>query len=85
MGATLKTIDTKIVNSALNRCYLDYDPAWPAGIPDRVPGFKHHIEQTAGMKLDFTPAVKGGRLGYELTQVEVIDEQAFLMWMLKWQ
>ena len=85
----MRLIDSKSVKDSLNKCYLDYDPDWSRGITDeyKVLAFKHYIERNAGLVLDFKPRINASsykRFGYELTQIAVIDEPKFTMWLLKW-
>lgn len=82
----MKTVSPNLINKQINKCYLDYDKGWP-NVKDqnRVHGFKYHIEQVAGLKLDFVGKIgRDGRFGYELNNVEIIDEPTFTMWLLKW-
>lgn len=83
----MKTIDPKLVSKQLNKCYLEYDPEWRHNFQEeRVTGFKYYAERTAGLKLDFIPKIDQLTLkyGYELKQVEIVDEPKFTMWLLRW-
>ena len=80
----MNTISPDRVRVQMNKCYMAYDPHWPYSGSSRINGFKYHVEQTAGIKLDFIPTVKSGKAGYELKQVEIIDDPKFTMWLLRW-
>lgn len=81
----MKTINPKIIRDQINKCYVNYDPEWTTTGEIRIGGFKYHIENTAGLKLDVTPSKdRQGRLGYEINQIEIVNEPKFTMWMLKW-
>jgi hypothetical protein len=51
---------------------------------NRVPAFKYYLERTAGLKLDFFPDVRDGKLGYKIERAEVVDNKKYLMWLIKW-
>ena len=81
----MRLIDTKSVNHLLNKCYLEYDLDWPSSGEDRMLGFRYHIEQTAGLRLDLCPKQdRYGRHGYEVVQVAVVDEKKYTMFALRW-
>ena len=82
----MKTIDSKIIKHQINKCYSAYDPDWPAryGEPIMMNGFKYWLERTAGIRLEFTPEIKNGKMGYGMKRVEIVDEPKFTMWMVKW-
>ena len=85
----MKLISSKTIKDPLNKCYLDYDPAWAQGVSDenKVLSFKYYIEQHAGLRLDFIPKINQQtymRFGYELKQVAVVDEPKYLMWLMRW-
>ena len=63
---------------------MEYDPHWPVDGLARINGFKYHVEQTAGIKIDFIPSVKTGKAGFELKQIEIVDDSKFTMWLLRW-
>jgi hypothetical protein len=82
----MKTINPREIKNQLNNCFESYDPDWKetVGTARQRNGFKYHVEHTAGIKLDFEPEVRFGQVGYKINAVEILDEEAFLMWMLKW-
>lgn len=83
----MKLINPKDINTAINKCYLEYDPGWGQTFDEtRVNSFKYYVERTAGLKLDFIPKVDKLTLkyGYELTQVEVVDEKKFMMFQIQY-
>lgn len=80
------TIDPKSIKGPLNNCYLDYDREWdhrPAR-PEIIDGFKSYIEQTAGLKIDFSPAFDNLEICYKLSIVELVDRAKFIVWLLRW-
>jgi hypothetical protein len=83
----MKTVvDYKSIKDPLNKCYLDYDSEWnysPARA-EIIEAFKCHIEQTAGLKIDFVPEVNNLDICYKLTSIELVDHEKFTMWLLKW-
>ncbi len=82
----MKTIDAKEIHSQLNRCYLDYDPTWRKTLDSsRVNGFMYYLENKAGLKIECQPATDTlGRLGFEITQVEIVNDPKFTLWLLRW-
>lgn len=83
----MKLIPTKDISPLINRCYLEYDPDWRHNFQEeRVISFKYYIERTAGLKLDFIPKIDQMtyKYGYELTQVEVVDDKKYMMFLMKY-
>ena len=82
----MRIIQPNEIKQQINNCYENYDPNWPAtiGNDDVVRGFKHYLEQTGGFKLDFDIDIMHGQVGYRLKSAEIVDESAFMVWMLKW-
>jgi hypothetical protein len=82
----MKTIDAKQIHSQLNRCYLDFDPTWRTTLnTSRVDEFKDYLEHKCGLKMVWIPAQdKLGRIGFEIKQVEVINDPKFALWLLRW-
>lgn len=82
----MKTIHPKLVKQQLNNCFEAYDPKWQetVGSARQRNGFKYHLEHTAGVKLDFETEIRHGQAGYKINSIEIVDEEAFMMWMLKW-
>ena len=78
-------IPVRDVVDQVNRCYLDY-AEWPSADDAAIMNaFKYRMEQEAGLRLTFTNSKdRFGRHGYSLEQVELIDEQLYLVWMLRW-
>jgi hypothetical protein len=82
----MKTIPAKQIHSQLNRCYLDYDPSWRTTFDNsRVDDFMYYLEHKAGLKVECHPATDSlGRLGFEIKQVEIINNPKFTLWLLRW-
>ncbi len=80
----MKLIDHNAINAQINRCYLDFDPDYPANGQDRIGSFKWYLERTAGLLLDFTPVTRGGKFGYQLIQAAVTDEKKYMLFLLKY-
>ena len=82
----MKTIDPKLINEQLNRCFLEYDPQWAHNYnaDAHINGFKYYIERIAGLKLDFHPETKRGQFGYRLDGVEIVDEKKFMMFQIQY-
>lgn len=82
----MKTIAVKSITDQINRCYLEYDPRWPENLrTETINSFKYYIEHTAGLKLDYRPAInKYGRFGYEIESVEIVDDKKYIMFLVKY-
>lgn len=82
----LTTIDPKQVSAQLNKCYLEWDPNYPAllGEPTMMNGFKYYVERTAGMRLDFTTEIKNGKIGYKMNRVDIVDEKKFMLFQIQY-
>jgi len=82
-------VDIKNVEQQLNKCYQAYDPSWQKSIFQEgenpsINGFKYHLEMTAGLRLDCEIKVVNGKYGYKVNKTEIIDEELFTLWMLRW-
>lgn len=82
----MRLIKQNEIKHQINNCYDAYDPNWPANIgnKDVMGGFKYHLEHNAGLKLDFELDIRMGKMGYKINSIEVVDEEAFMLWMLTW-
>lgn len=82
----MKTIDSGIIKKQINKCYSDYDPNWPNGYgePLLMNGFKYFLERTAGIRLEFEPEIKNGKMGYGMKRVEIVDDKKYMMWTIKY-
>jgi hypothetical protein len=82
----MNTISPRQINRQLNNCYESYDPNWAMNIgkSNIMNGFKYHLEQSAGLKLDYEVETKGGKMGYKINSIVIVDDPAFTMWMLRW-
>lgn len=82
----MRIIDAKQIHSQLNKCYLDYDPNWNISFDNsRVDEFKYYLEQKCGLKLNCVPATDNlGRVGFEIKQVEIVNDPKFTMWLVRW-
>ena len=82
----MRTVNPNLIKEQINNCYDSYDPSWHTNIGNRdiMNSFKYHLEHTAGVNLNFEVELRQGRLGYKINSVEIVDEQAFMVWMLKW-
>lgn len=83
---SLKTIDSSVIKKQINKCYLEYDPNYPAcyGEPTMMSGFKYYLERTAGIRLEFESEIKNGRMGYGMKRVEIVDDKKYMMWTIKY-
>ncbi len=81
-----RLVDPKEIIDSLNKCYLDYAD-WPitsngAAIMN---AFKYHMESDAGLRLTIAPETdKLGRYGFGVKKIEVVDDDLYLVWTLKW-
>lgn len=82
----MNTVDSKLITKQINNCYIKWDPTYPVrlGEPTMMNGFKYYLERTAGIRLEFEPEIKNGKMGYGMKRVEIVDEPKFTMWMVKW-
>lgn len=82
----MKTIEIGLIKKQVNDCFEDYDPLWQdeIGSARQRNGFKYYLERTAGIKLYFENELIDGHMGYKITSVEIVDEEQFILWMLKW-
>lgn len=82
----MRIINQKIIKEQLNNCYKTWDPQWKSNIGDIniVNAFKYHLAREAGLQLDFEVQVRFGQVGYKIHSIKVVDDEAFMMWMLTW-
>jgi hypothetical protein len=82
----MKTISVKRIKNQLNNCYESWDPNWKHNIGNTnlTGAFKYYLEREAGVKLDFEIELRLGQAGYKVNSVEIVDDEAFMLWMLKW-
>lgn len=82
----MKTISVKRIRNQLNNCYESWDPNWKYNIGNAnlTGAFKYYLEREAGVKLDFEVELRQGLAGYKINTVEIVDNEAFMLWMLKW-
>lgn len=82
----LTTIDSNLIKQQVNKCYLEYDPNYPAcyGDPTLMNGFKYYLERTAGLRLEFEPEMKNGRMGFGMKRAEILDDKKFMMFRIKY-
>lgn len=82
----MRIINQKQIKNQLNNCYESWDQNWQYNIGNAnlCKSFKYHLECEAGLKLDFEIEVRLGKMGFKINTVEVVDEEAFMLWMLKW-
>ena len=83
----MRIINFDNIKTQLNRCYVSYDPDWlrNVGKENIMNAFKYHLEDQAGLKVDFEVVVdKSNRMGYKMNCIEVVDDEAFMLWMLTW-
>lgn len=82
----MKTVDPKLVNKEINKCFLEYDPDWAKNYTadNHVKGFKYYVERVAGLKLDFQPETRQHKFGYRLDKVEIVDDRKYAMFMIKY-
>ena len=82
----MKTVNPDRIRKQINKCYMNYDPEWPTNGDTRINGFKYHVENTGGMRLDFEPKIdpRTFKHSYKINQIEIVDEPRFTMWLLKW-
>lgn len=74
------------IKEQINNCYDRWNPNWLYNIGDRslIPEFKEHLEQSAGIALDFEIEIRRNKYGYKINKIEVVNEEDFMMWLLKW-
>ena len=81
-------IEIKDVELQLNNCFKAYDSGWARSIlkgdNTSINSFKYHLEMTAGLRMDCEVEIKNGQVGYKVNKTEVIDEELFTLWMLRW-
>lgn len=82
----MRLINHDEIKEQINNCYDSWNPNWKANIGDRsiIPAFKYHLEQAAGLKLDFEIEIRRGISAYKINSIEVVDEEAFMLWILAW-
>lgn len=82
----MKQIDPGTIKRQINKCYNEYDPNWPTRLaePTMMNGFKYYLERMAGIRLEFEPEIKNGKMGYGMKHVEIVDDPKFTMWLIKW-
>ena len=82
----MKIISSKKIKNQLNNCYEAWDPNWERNIGNEnlTKAFKYHLEREAGLNLDFETEMKDGQLVYKINLIEVVDDEAFMLWMLRW-
>jgi hypothetical protein len=80
----MNTIKLERIRDQIRKCYVAYDPQWTVDGPERINAFKYHLEHTAGIKLDFIPAVESGPPGFIIKQIEILDDPKFTLWLLRW-
>jgi hypothetical protein len=82
----MKTVNVKEIKEQLNNCYDSWDPNWKQNIGNInfIKAFKYHLEREAGISLDFEIEMRGRVAGYKINSVEVVDDEAFMLWMLRW-
>ena len=82
----MKLISVKTIKEQLNNCYESWDPNWKYNIGNTNldNAFKHYIEREAGLSLDFEIEMRSGQAGYKINSVEIVDDEAFMLWMMRW-
>jgi len=82
----MKTIDSEHIKDQINKCYLEWDPDYPDrfGQPTMINGFKYYLERTAGIRLEFEPEMKNGRMGFGMKRAEIVDDKKYMMFLLRW-
>lgn len=80
------TVDSKLIQKQINKCYLEYDPNYPTcyGEPTMMNGFKYYLERTAGIRLEFEPETKDFKFGYAMKRVEIVDDKKYMLWTIKY-
>lgn len=88
----MKYIDAESIKEPLNKCYDNFDPNWQRNhrlnaeidTSENPRGFKKYLERDAGIILNFQ--VKQGKTGgfYSIDSIQLINEQQYTMWLLKW-
>ncbi len=82
----MKTINQKSIKNQLNNFYESWDPNWKYNIGNEnlTKAFKYHLEREAGLSIDFEIETRLGRAGYKINSIEIVDNEAFVVWMLTW-
>jgi hypothetical protein len=78
-----RLINPKEITPQLNKCFLDYAEC-PTKNDTIINAFKYNVGETGGIRVQFKVETKEGRYGYAVEKVEIIDEQMFTMWLLRW-
>ncbi len=73
----------------LNRCYIKFDQDWEWGTTPNeavVQKFVEHIREEAGIDMYVWRGIVNDmeQYGWKINAIELIDEQKFMLWMLKW-
>ena len=82
----MRTVDANHLKKQINNCYLEWDTGYPAnfGEPTMMNSFKYYLERTAGIRLEFEPEIKNGRMGYGMKRVEIVDDKKYMLWTIKY-
>lgn len=82
-------IDKNAIIPQLNLCYVNFDKNWEWGeLPNEISvhRFVEYILEDAGlqMKIELSKVNDVGRYGWKITHLDLVDEQKFTLWMLRW-
>lgn len=82
-------IDKNAILPQLNHCYVKFDKNWEWGTSpgeDAVTSFVEYIREDAGLQMacEFSKVNDVGQYGWKITQLDLVDEQKFTLWMLRW-
>jgi len=82
----VRTVDANHLKKQINNCYLEWDTDYPVkfGEPTMMNGFKYYLERTAGIRLEFEPEIKNGKMGYGMKRVEIVDDKKYMLWTIKY-
>ena len=85
----MRLINKEDIALPLTKCYSAFDPMWGKRpgheIRAVMESFKHYIEREAGVKLNCDISINEHmQYYYKLDRVEIVDENQYLLFLLRW-
>lgn len=83
----IKTIDKSEIKAQLNRCYVDFDKEWEWGRRPSVETmlkFHDYLVEHAGLDIYMGINEDVSKSGYQIHRVQLVNEQQYTLWMLRW-